>query len=342
MARKRGKFWQADVRLPDGQRKRASFATQAEAEAFEATTRLDVQLGRPLPASTVAPGSRMASRLETMGALFEHVRDTVWQHQKAAASSILNGRDVMRYFGSERLVSTITRADTDQMRSYFVSMGLSPATVNRKAGALSKMLREAQEAGVIARAPRVRRTKEAQSRFRYLDRSEEKVLLAYWKAKAQGDMHDLTLFLLDSGARIFSEAVPARWDAFAPDFATVTLWETKTDVPRTVPLTARTRTMLKRRKKALPDSKGPFVHIERGRVYRSWEHMRLDVPPFVDVTPHTLRHTCCTRLVLGGVDIKRVMSWMGHSSITTTMRYMQIRPQALEEVLHVLEEKVAG
>lgn len=28
---------------------------------------------------------------------------------------------------------------------------------------------------------------------------------------------------------------------------------------------------------------------------------------------------------------------LGHSAITTTLRYMQIRPSALEDVLHVLE-----
>ncbi|WLR94079.1 tyrosine-type recombinase/integrase [Shinella zoogloeoides] len=58
-----------------------------------------------------------------------------------------------------------------------------------------------------------------------------------------------------------------------------------------------------------------------------------------DVTPHTLRHTCCTRLVLGGVDVKRVMEWMGHTAIVTTMRYMQIKPTSLEEIVHVLEAK---
>lgn len=56
-----------------------------------------------------------------------------------------------------------------------------------------------------------------------------------------------------------------------------------------------------------------------------------------DVTPHTLRHTCCTRLILGGVDVKRVMEWMGHNAMVTTMRYMQIKPTALEDVLHVME-----
>lgn len=36
-------------------------------------------------------------------------------------------------------------------------------------------------------------------------------------------------------------------------------------------------------------------------------------------------------------DVKRVMEWMGHTAIVTTMRYMQIRPSGLMDVLHVLE-----
>ncbi len=41
------------------------------------------------------------------------------------------------------------------------------------------------------------------------------------------------------------------------------------------------------------------------------------------------------------MDIKRVMEWMGHSAIVTTMRYMQIKPTSLEDVLHVLEGEPA-
>lgn len=67
-----------------------------------------------------------------------------------------------------------------------------------------------------------------------------------------------------------------------------------------------------------------------------WETMR-EAINLNDVTPHVLRHTCCTRLVLGGVDVKRVMEWMGHDAIVTTMRYMQIKPTSLEEIVHILE-----
>lgn len=52
-----------------------------------------------------------------------------------------------------------------------------------------------------------------------------------------------------------------------------------------------------------------------------------------------MRHTCCTHLINGGVHIKRVMEWMGHSTMSTTMRYMQIRPDSLDEVVAVLEGK---
>lgn len=42
----------------------------------------------------------------------------------------------------------------------------------------------------------------------------------------------------------------------------------------------------------------------------------------------------CTQL---SPSICLLLFGLGHSAITTTMRYMQIRPSALEDVLHVLE-----
>ena len=87
---------------------------------------------------------------------------------------------------------------------------------------------------------------------------------------------------------------------------------------------------------------GPFAGMQHNNMRSKWDTMReaLHLP---DVTPHTLRHTCCTRLVLGGVDVKRVMEWMGHTAIVTTMRYMQIKPTSLEEIVHVLEtERMAA
>ena len=42
--------------------------------------------------------------------------------------------------------------------------------------------------------------------------------------------------------------------------------------------------------------------------------------PFPPITCHMLRHTFCTRMILGGIDLKTVQIIMGHADAETTMR----------------------
>ncbi len=56
-----------------------------------------------------------------------------------------------------------------------------------------------------------------------------------------------------------------------------------------------------------------------------------------DFVIHVLRHTCCTRLVSGGIDLRTVQKWMGHENIVTTMRYAQFVPENLLKAASVLE-----
>lgn len=42
------------------------------------------------------------------------------------------------------------------------------------------------------------------------------------------------------------------------------------------------------------------------------------------VTPHTFRHTTAMHLLQSGVEVNVIRSWLGHASIATTSRYIEI------------------
>ena len=221
----------------------------------------------------------------------------------------------------------------DLLVSRFRKKNNSNATINRKLSALFKLLRKAERMGKITRLPSYLRLKERNGRVRFLSHEEEENLFAAI-GKADPDHERLCIFLVDSGARI-GEALALQWgDIHARN---ATFWITKSGRSRTIPLTQRAFAAV--RSAQGTGNSGPFSMIDYQRFRYHWNRARKDVGLGGDdqIVPHILRHTCASRLVQAGIDLRRVQSFLGHQTIQMTLRYAHLATNDLAQCAAALD-----
>ncbi|MFA6908728.1 MAG: site-specific tyrosine recombinase/integron integrase [Patescibacteria group bacterium] len=88
-------------------------------------------------------------------------------------------------------------------------------------------------------------------------------------------------------------------------------------------------------------STGPHSLTPRS-IQRTVEHYAKCAGITKKVTPHTLRHSYATDLLMNGADIRSVQSMLGHASITTTQIYTHITNQQLRDVYKAFHGRRRG
>lgn len=330
--RKRGDRWQADFTLPNGRRIRKAFATAREAEAWEARAKAMVLSGKLEGIETVPElGFTLKQAFDGLASL--PASRGGWAGLKAEDTQVLLGKLALRFYGQDTPVSAITTAEVDRYVSALVTDRKSGATINRRLSGLSKLLRYAMRMGHLDRLPDLRRQQESQGRLRWITRDEEARILSTLHLWGRHDVVNLVIFLVDTGARL-GEALNLSWDAVGP--RSVTFWDTKNGRPRTVPLTSRVQRTLKWMRESDPTNP-PFGALTRVGLRQAWDRLRQHLG-LHDVVLHTLRHTCASRLVQAGMDLRRTQEWLGHRTLSMTTRYAHLAPTDLERGAELLEK----
>ncbi len=81
-----------------------------------------------------------------------------------------------------------------------------------------------------------------------------------------------------------------------------------------------------------PDLNGNYLRLTPRSVQRLVNKYTLLAGITKHVSPHTLRHSYATDLLMNGADIRSVQAMLGHSNISTTQIYTHVTDQHLKEV----------
>ena len=336
-------YWLIEVHI-GGRRFRRSSKTTSKRKALVLEWEWRKELSAP-----AAPESEQPMLIsEALDRYFHSVVQPRNRPKNAARDKYLLQR-IRHDLGENTSLSAITAARIASFTDGLLRECKTPATVNRHLAVLRAVLRKAaRDWGALEAAPSISLFKLRNERYRWLTEAEEARLLI----ASAGHLRDLLIFLLDTGGRL-SEAAHLTWRDVELDRkprGVVKFMETKSGLPRSVPLTRRVEQMLSRLKQCCPEGEQRvFLHRQTGpkqgqarkakpfsRPHRAF-YSACDRAGITDFRIHDTRHTFASRLVMKGVPLLEVSKLLGHSSLRMTMRYTHLAPEAYDAAIARLE-----
>lgn len=261
-----------------------------------------------------------------------------WSRAKSGDKLAANGLRALQFFGKTLPIDQLTRTDITAYEEWMRAKGLTDATLNRRMAAVSKMLKIAYEHGWIEKLPVIHRHAEGQGRIRYLSTDEEHTLLNMCAEWGKIDHRDAIAVLLDTGMRV-GELFNLEKRDLNFQHNLIHIFENKTSHPRSLPMTSRVKAILFAR--TVTSTKPfPFDSVWLSNV---WKRIRVLMGLQLDeqFVPYACRHTCATRLLQRGMTLPELQAWLGHKTITMTMRYAHLSPTALLKGAALLEQGVS-
>src|SRR6202051_1351770 len=265
------------------------------------------------------------------------------ENKKAALSSC-----IIPFFGNKPIIS-ITSYHIERYKPVLQKKGLPPKTVNNRLNVWGRCLTTAYEwLELKGTPPKVHRLKCPPPKTDYLSLDECGLLFS----RAKGALYEMLLVALRTGMRR-GEIIGLQWSSVdwqAHDNSvrhpvgeyTKELGTTKSNRERQIPMDTDVYAALFNRKRDTG-----YVFVDENNKRFTGKQLELQIRRLSEKVGlrksgwHTLRHTFASQLAMKGVPLNAVQALLGHSSITTTMRYAHLAPSTLRMAIDQLNPKSA-
>ncbi len=342
------KSWWVDIRFNHRRyRKRSPENSKAGAQAYEAVLRQKLARGEEIEKTQLVLSKEESFETFAWKWYDEYVIPNNKYSTQQMKKYILAG-SLIPFFGKIP-VRKITSHHIDQFKAHCLKKDSSHKTVNNHLGILSKLLMTAYEWMELESVPpKIKPLKCLPPRTDYLSAEECQLLLSH----SQGVIHEMILTALRTGMRQ-GELKGLQWTSIewenrnvvvrhSQDDYRKVLGTPKSNRERNIPLDIDVyETFLK--KKA---TVGYVFLTAKGKLFT---HDRMTVAiarvckkvGLRKIGWHTLRHTFATQLATKGVPLTTIQSLLGHSSISTTMRYAHVAPSTMRSAIDLLSPRTA-
>ena len=275
----------------------------------------------------------------------QYVVPTNKQQEQRMKRYILDSA-LLPFFG-KMPIGRITTQDVEQYKAHALKGGVKRKTVNNRLAVLGKCIRTAYEWLHIQRMPpKIALLKCPPPPTYYLSADECELLLS----NAEGTVREMILAALRTGMRQ-GELRGLQWSSINWENRIITvrhslndrthsLESPKSNRERHIPMDIDVYEALFKRKKEtgyvfLAEGSTPF---DSQRLIRQLNNVR-EKAGLRKFTWHSLRHTFASHLAMKGVPLHVVQALLGHSTITTTMRYAHVAPSALRTAIELLNPR---
>ena len=340
-------------------RKRSPWNSQRGAEKYERQLRRDLDDPTTEKEVTAKTGKR---KVPTFSDWFE---GRFWQEwvvaNKNKPSEVESKLSIYENylkdrFGKMPLDKIIRDGRIAQFRAYLVGLSISEKTINNILAVLSKTLRYAEDERIIEGVPKMGFFKVERPEIVWWNYDEYSRILA--AARKQEDKEGIAWCVAvnlagEAGLRI-GEIRALVWERDLDLIAgTLTvqrqLRKGKEGTPkgrtrRVIPMTPN---LLASLKKLSVVRRGNVVRNADGKPVRDGQttHAIYRICRTAGLTErawHCLRHTLGTHAAMFGVNPWKLMAWMGHKSITETLRYVHVAESHMRPIPEEVLEAAAG